>query len=350
MKVLGDQLDSLVAIDFFCSAGGVSYGFKKSGIDILGGIDFNISCKQTYEYNIGAPFLNADIRKLSCDDLRKKFRIYRRQKNLIFIGCSPCQYYSNIKTSKGRSENGRNLLEDFQKFVDCFLPKFVVLENVPGFNKNKSSPINKFKDFLDKNEYIYADDVLNAKDYGVPQNRRRYILIAMRKGKSISLPPPTIKNGNYKTVYDAIGKNFPVLHAGSTDSTYKRHTTARLSQLNYSRILATPHNGGSRTSWPEELQLDCYKNHDGHTDVYGRMKWEAPSPTITTRFMSYSNGRYGHPNQNRAISLREGATLQSFPKSFKFFHHSLNEICKMIGNAVPPKMAQSIGKHIFKLK
>lgn len=154
------------------------------------------------------------------------------------------------------------------------------------------------------------------------------------------------------TVRDVIGDpvSFPPIKAGHQDNTPYKHSAAALSKLNLNRIENTKVDGGDRRQWPEKLQLDCYKNHSGHYDVYGRMFWDKPAPTITTRFNSYSNGRYGHPEQNRAISLREGAVLQSFPKDYEFYSNSQATIAKMIGNAVPPELAKRIGLAIINRK
>lgn len=334
----------LQAVDFFCSAGGVSCGFKQAGIEILGGIDIDERCKETYEKNIKSKFLCADVSSLDKKRLTKYFGIRRRQRNLIFVGCSPCQYYSNIKTDKTKSAETRFLLADFQEFVEYYLPGYVFIENVPGLEKKKGSPLKKFKEFLIDNGYYIVDDVLNAKYYGIPQNRRRYVLIASRIRKNIKLPLP--EKTAIKTVKEAIGdyKTFKPLIAGEIDTTDFIHSASALSDLNLERIRNTEKDGGDRRAWKNDsgLQLKCYNGHEGHTDVYGRMHWNKPSPAITTRFDSLSNGRYGHPEQDRAISLREGATLQSFPLDYKFFSSSKNSIAKMIGNAVPPELAKRI--------
>ena len=340
------RVKKLQVVDFFSSIGGVSLGFKQAGIEVLGGIDIDPSCKETYEKNIKAKFLTADVSNLDKKEVGKTFGIHRRQRNLVFVGCSPCQYYSNIKTDKTKSCSTRLLLEDFQEFVDYYRPGYVFIENVPGLDKNPNSPLGRFKLFLKNSGYIWDEGILNAKYYGVPQNRRRYILIATRIKKSIKLPMPDKKN--IKTVRDAIGDTniFKPIKAGYIDETPFRHSAAALKKINLKRIKSTPIDGGDRRSWKDnnELQLNCYNNHNGHYDVYGRMFWDKPSPTITTRFVSLSNGRYGHPEQDRAISLREGATLQSFPLYFVFHSKNQGEIAKMIGNAVPPKLAKAIAK------
>lgn len=332
------------AIDFFCSAGGVTCGFRQAGIEVLGGIDIDPACKETYEQNNNAKYLCEDVSNLNVESLITEFDIHQNDDELIFVGCSPCQYYSNIKTIKIKSENTRLLLEDFQKFVDYYRPGFVYVENVPGLDKKPESPLGKFKKFLTDNGYVFDDGVVNAKYYGVPQNRRRYMLVATRVAQHITLPQGN--RNDIVTVRQAIGDKaiFKPIEQGHIDSSSFIHSSARLSEINLLRMKSTNHNGGDRKSWPKSLWPECYAEHDGHTDVYGRMHWDKPSPTITTRFVSYSNGRYGHPEQDRAISLREGATLQSFPEDYIFHSKSQGIIAKMIGNAVPPQLARAVGE------
>ncbi len=337
-------MKKLKAVDFFCSIGGVSQGFREAGIDVLGGIDIDAACKETYEKNNDAKFLHADVSSLKKEKIATFFNIQKNQDDLIFVGCSPCQYYSNIKTDKTKSCQTRLLLSDFQEFVDFYRPGYVFIENVPGLDRGYDSPLSKFKKFLLQEGYVFDDGILNAKYYGVPQNRRRYVLLATRLKKEIKLPTPDKKN--IITVHDAIGnkKIYPRIEAGHIDNTEYLHSSAKLSDLNLERIANTEHNGGDRRTWPEYLKSESFKKSNGHYDVYGRMFWDKPSPTITTRFNSYSNGRYGHPEQNRAISLREGATLQSFSTTYKFYSKNQSTIAKMIGNAVPPKMAKKIAE------
>lgn len=338
----------LQAVDFFCSAGGVTCGFKQAGINVLGGIDIDPVCELTYKNNNHATYLCEDVSLLDKKMLAETFKIKKNQDNLIFVGCSPCQYYSKIKTDKTNSQKTRLLLEDFQEFTDYYRPGYVFVENVPGLSTHPDSPLGRFKSFLTENKYVFDEAVLNAKFFGVPQNRRRYVLIATRIKSEIHLPKEDKEA--IKTVRQAIGDitKYRPIEAGYKDNSDFIHSTAKLSEMNKTRLSQVPKNGGSRIAWTSEMQLKCYKNHEGHTDVYGRMYWEKPSPTITTRFCSLSNGRYGHPEQLRAISLREGATLQSFPENYIFCSASQGTIAKMIGNAVPPLMAKVIGDAINK--
>ncbi|CAK8723829.1 hypothetical protein KKHLCK_13310 [Candidatus Electrothrix laxa] len=251
----------LEAIDFFCGAGGVTCGFKQAGIDVLGGIDIDKTCRETYEKNNGSKFLCVDISKFNVKILSKYFNIKIQQDNLIFVGCSPCQYFSNIKTDKQKASKGRLLLADFQKFIEYYRPGYVFIENVPGFEKKKGSPLGKFKTFLLKRGYRCDDASLNAKHFGVPQNRRRYILLASRiKTGDFSLPDPDKKY--IRTVRDAIGDYsvFNPLKAGESDKTDFIHSAACLSALNITRIRHTPKDGGDRRSWRDNNKLQL-KSH-----------------------------------------------------------------------------------------
>lgn len=339
----------LKAIDFFCGAGGMTNGFKKAGIDVIAGIDFDEDCKETYEYNNkGVKFILADIKKLSFSIFEKETKVRKNDDNLIFIGCSPCQYWTKIKTNKTKSEESKNLLIDFQKFVNYYNPGYVVIENVPGiYTKKSESPLNDFLKFLKKKGYYYENSygIINASHYGVPQTRRRFLLIASRVNKNISMPIPYTKE-NPPTVKRFIGDKsvFPPIEHGHKDSTDFIHTVSDLSINNQKRLKVTPHNGGSRLSWKDsDLQIPAYKNKDkSFQDIYGRMRWDKPAPTITTKFYSISNGRFAHPEQNRAISLREGATIQTFDSTYLFFTNSIAKTAKLIGNAVPPNLSYLI--------
>jgi len=346
MVSIKPEQNNLIAIDFFCGAGGVTYGFNRAGIKVLAGVDVDESVGKTYSENNGTDFINADITNLPFEYFTEKYGIGKKSDNLIFAGCSPCQYFSKVNTDKAKSIATKYLLDDFLEFIIHYEPRFVFMENVPGFDTNNDSPINRFRNALGQHSYVFSEGNINASRYGVAQNRLRYVLIADRLGDNIHLPRPTV--GKPKTVGEEIGdrSKYPSIQAGTRDSSYRMHTASSLSNLNLQRICATPKNGGNRRAWEHDpdLQLNCYKSHEGHYDVYGRMSWDKPAPTITTRFNSYSNGRYGHPEDNRAISLREGASLQSFPVEYKFFVNSVAEATRMIGNAVPPLVSYAIGK------
>jgi len=343
----------LKAIDFFCSGGGMSFGLQQAGIDVVAGIDFDPDCKKTYETNIrGAKYILTDIKKLKEKDLSKEVDIKKDDDNFIMVGCSPCQYWTIIRTNKDKSQKSKNLLHEFHRFVKYYNPGYVVVENVPGIlNKHKESGLDKFVKKLERQGYLVHFEVVNLNNYGVPETRRRFSLIANRINNQKIFPVP---DNSCPTVADFIGatNGFYNIPAGHKDTTDLMHTTAKLSKKNIERLKLTPKNGGTRQAWADtDLQINAYKKKNANIsfrDTYGRMSWDKPAPTITTKFFSISNGRFAHPDENRAISIREGATLQTFPKTYKFIGGSVATIARMIGNAVPPLYAKQIGKIIIK--
>jgi DNA (cytosine-5)-methyltransferase 1 len=342
------------AIDFFCGAGGMTHGLARAGVHVVVGIDNDSSCKETYELNNEpARFLEHDITQLKAEALAEEIGVGQNNDDLILVGCSPCQYWSKINTDRTKSATSAFLLREFQRFVEWFNPGFVVVENVPGLlTKRAQSILPMFLDFLDTHEYIYDQKVINAHDFGVPQNRKRYLLIATRVLSGISLPKG--RKNKHLVVKNFLGvqNGFPSISAGHQDFTRRRHTAAKLSDQNLQRMLLTRADGGTRTEWRNnpDLQIEAYDGkHEIFRDVYARMFWDKPDPTITTRFNSFSNGRFGHPKEDRAISLREGATLQTFPKSYVFKGKNQAGIARHIGNAVPPALAERIGRHLLKL-
>ena len=354
---------NLKAVDFFCGAGGITCGLQQAGIKVLAGIDIDKTYKDTYEKNniyknyellineegIGPIYINENINKFSNDKLIEITEIEINDDNLIFVGCSPCQFWTQLHTTKTKSKHTKNLLSQFQEFVKHFKPGYVIIENVPGLEKRKKeSKLDIFLNLLDKLQYNYDHGVLNVSNYGVPQSRKRYILIASRVGE-ISLPE---SDSNLAIVRKYIGdkQKFPKLGAGYSDKTKSQNSTARLSNLNIRRLKKTPANGGDRLSWADEdeLQIPAYnKRPNIFRNVYGRIFWDKPGPTITTKFLHISNGRFAHPEENRGLSIREGATLQTFPKWYYFYSGTMTSIAKEIGNAVPPELARRIGESII---
>jgi len=333
----------MVAIDFFCGAGGLTRGLMNSGIHVIAGIDVDASCKQTYEANNSpAVFIAADLTRLRPNDIQPFLRNVPRD-DLVFAGCAPCQPFS--KQRRTVSRRGSNLLGHFGRLVQHFLPAYVVIENVPGIAQVPgNSTYRRFLRTLVTAGYDYADGCLNAKWFGVPQTRSRMVVIAARKGKA-KLPERTHGAGlqGYLSVRQAI-ERFPALAAGEESATVSNHRAAMLTPANLERLRHTPHDGGVRADWPDRLVLKCHRgDYKGHSDVYGRMRWDDPAPALTCRCFSISNGRYGHPEQDRAISLREAASLQSFPDDYVFHGSSQANIGAQIGNAVPVKMAEALG-------
>ncbi len=263
------------------------------------------------------------------------------------VGCTPCQPFSRHQKDKKNRNKHKDwkLLYQFGRLVQEVQPHIVSMENVPEL-KNEQV----FKDFiqlLNELKYNVTYKVVNASDYGVPQRRRRLLLLASKVKKIIFVTPENNKN---KTVKDVIG-NLPPVDAGVENGMDNLHITANLSEKNIQRIKHSVQ-GGTWKDWTEELILECHKKSSGksYSSVYGRMKWDDVSPTITTQFIYYGTGRFGHPEQNRALTLREGAMLQTFPKEYSFVPPGegvvLKKIARHIGNAVPPRLGEVIGLSI----
>lgn len=340
--------NNIKAIDFFCGCGGTSMGLKKSGIEVLRGIDFDQSCAQVYNSNIGKnKFLHSDINLLPPKDLLKDLKINKTDK-LLFSACAPCQPFSkHVKDSSG--DRRKSLLLRFFVFIKELKPDYIFIENVPGLqNVNKGDVFKKFISKIKSEGYNFKYEIVNFADYGIPQNRQRLILIATKKGE---VDFPQVTHGNkpklkpYKTVREAIA-NLPPLKAGMK-SDLNAHFARLITDKNMIRVKSTPKNGGDRSSWPKHLVLDCHKKSNGHKDVYGRMFWDKPSPALTCKCTSISNGRYGHPDQDRAITPREAACIQTFPRSFKFYG-GMDMMSRHIGNAVPVQLAKVFGKQFIK--
>lgn len=337
------------AVDFFCGAGGLSRGLLNSGIEVILGIDSDESCRKTYETNNPpARFKRCDIRKLSVAVLEREIAHIPKE-SLMFVACAPCQPFSKQRTVV-KDRRQRTLLGCFSRFVEVFEPEYIFVENVPGIAKIPgNSTYRRFIATLDRCGYFYDASDVDAKNYGVPQTRRRHILLA-RKSSPLRIPEPTHGLGRtpYETVRNAIS-HFPPINAGETHCSVPNHRASVLSELNLRRIQATSAEGGDRRNWPAKLTLDCHKgDYQGHTDVYGRMWWDRPAPALTCKCHSLSNGRYGHPEQDRAISIREAAALQTFPDHYVFYGNSKAKLGNQIGNAVPVKLAESIGREILK--
>lgn len=334
--------------DFFSGCGGSSAGFRQAGMNILMGLDCDADAEISFKANHpGSEFIRSDISLVSPTNIEDI--VTKHDGPLLFCGCAPCQPFTKQKTSKKNADPRRNLLIEFGRFVEHFRPEYIFVENVPGLQKltTEDSPLESFIALLEKIGYNYRYEIVPAWNYGVPQRRKRLVLLASRNGE-IDFPKPThgpkTANPKYSTVKEWIA-GLPTLKAGETDASDPVHRAANLSELNLERIKRTPPEG-SRSDWPKTLDLDCHSHgYIGHTDVYGRMKWESPASGLTTRCISLSNGRFGHPEQNRAISVREAACIQTFPRNFRLYG-SLNSMARQVGNAVPVLLAKKFGEHI----
>ena len=337
-------------VDLFCGIGGLSYGLKSQGLKIKAGYDLDYTCRFAYHHNNDAEFRYEDIRKVTAEEINNT---YSKGAIRVLAGCAPCQPFSSYAfKNKKKDPNKYSLLDEFGRLVEEVQPDIVTMENVPQILKFKLEHVfQRFVDTLERNNYNVSYKVVFCPDYGIPQTRKRLVLLASKKGK-IELIPPTHSPENYVSVKDAIG-GLPAIKAGERDPKDALHKARALTPKNLQRIQATPING-SWKDWPKELQLKCHKKDSGKTfgSVYGRMDWNKPAPTMTTQCTGLGNGRFGHPEQDRAISLREAALIQTFPKNYQFFMDeksvSTTLASRYIGNAVPPKLGEIIGMSIKK--
>lgn len=338
----------IVAVDIFCGVGGLTYGLRKSGIKVAAGVDVDERCKFAFEENNDATFIHKSVQEITPAEI---LRLYPSESLKVLVGCAPCQPFSK-HTQKEKDRQRKEdwgLLYHFFSLIEGTKPIVVSMENVPEITKHKV-----FTDFvvgLKLLGYSVGWQYVYCPDYGIPQNRRRLVLLASQLGK-IELIPLTCEPGNYRTARMTIADLEPI-KAGESSKNDRLHRSAALSDTNLSRIRKSIP-GGSWRDWDESLRANCHRKDSGKTysSVYSRMEWDKPSPTITTQFYNFGTGRFGHPEQDRAISIREGAILQTFPKNYKFIPPDSAVVFKKlgayIGNAVPVRLGEIIGKSIIK--
>ena len=332
-------------VDLFCGVGALSHGLKRAGFKIVAGYDVDSDCKYAFEKNNDASFFARDVAKLTPREVRSHFS---GNAPSVLAGCAPCQPFSTYK--QRYDEDPRwDLVESFAALAVKVQPDFVTMENVPALTKYKGGAVFKsFCDVLKKGGYEVEWTIAKCEEFGVPQRRRRLVLIAAKDG---IIPAPLRPNpGPAITVREAI-EHFQGIAAGESSADDPLHAASGLSDINLKRIrVSTP--GGTWRDWPKSLRADCHKRPTGKTypGVYARMSWDEPAPTMTTQCYGFGNGRFGHPEQDRAISLREAAVLQSFPDDYQFLppHAKVSfvQVGRWIGNAVPVKLAESIGEAI----
>jgi DNA (cytosine-5)-methyltransferase 1 len=337
--------------DFYSGCGGTSAGLQAAGMEIVFGLDIDPDAGTTFRWNFPrAHFLQKDLTRLRANQLQALVSEHRSSP-ILFCGCVPCQPFSKQSPRRKKVEDDRiPLLSHFGRFIRYFLPDFVLVENVPGLQaiSREPGPLPAFVRLLHNLDYQLAMGTIDCRDYGVPQKRRRFVLLASKIG-CIELPPKTHGSGSGRKRFSTVGEwisDLPPIEAGEECASVLNHRAANLSPLNLRRIKATPP-GGSRLDWPHDLALACHAGHSGHTDVYGRLRTDQPASALTTRCISLSNGRFGHPMQNRALSVREAASLQTFDRDFRFFG-SLNSMARQIGNAVPTLLARRLGERFVR--
>lgn len=334
------------AVDLFCGVGGLTYGLSQARIDVRLGVDIDPASRHPFEKNNQAAFLQADVSTLDAAMIAKSF--VPGSKTLM-AGCAPCQPFSTYsqkakRNGTSRLDRGRlddwKLVKRFGELIEAVQPDLVTMENVPPLLR---APV--YEHLLKSLEGYWVDArVIDCQSIGLPQTRKRLVLVASRLGP-IQLPE---FEREAKSVRSVIGR-LPPLQAGKAHSSDRIHRASALSQINSKRIRASVP-GGTWRDWPEELRAACHIRETGATypSVYGRMEWDAPSPTITTQCFGYGNGRFGHPDQDRAISLREAAMLQGFPQNYSFLPDdervSFATLGRLIGNAVPVDLGKAIGE------
>ncbi len=333
-------------VDLFCGVGGLTHGLINSGLNVTDGYDIDNTCHYAYEYNNNSHFHNENIRDMNGTEINE---CYDDNVVKILVGCAPCQPFSQMRFKMGnnnQSDEKYNLLTEFGRMIEEVQPTIVSMENVPQIKG--TNVYSEFYTLLTRLGYSVSAQVVFCPDYGISQTRRRFVLLASQLG-DITLIPPT-HDRNRVTIEQVI-RGLPELAAGEIDGNDELHRSARLSDKNLERIRAS-RPGGTWLDWPENLRCECHKKASGKTysSVYGRLSWDQIGPTITTQFYAYGTGRHGHPEQDRGLSLREGALLQTFPVDYDFIDPDVpfcfRDVARHIGNAVPVRLGEVIGESI----
>lgn len=335
-------------IDLFCGAGGLTFGLQKAGISIAAGIDFDPMCEFPFSSNNRTRFIKADMRDISAGDLSA---FYPTGAIRLLAGCAPCRPFSPFRRGTDNSSDEEwGLLGEFSRLTEELKPELVTMENVPGL---ASKPIfSKFVCKLRQLGYSVDSKSVYCPRFGVPQGRRRLVLLASMIGP-IAVPKGHLPPEKYRTVRDTI-ESLPRLAAGETDAKDPLHRARSVNQTNLLRLRSSQP-GGTWEDWPEDLRAKCHRKKTGlsYQSVYARMVWDEPAPTITTQAYNFGTGRFGHPEQDRSITPREAALLQTFPRRFRFVKAGqkvfMAHVGRLIGNAVPPRLAFFIGKEIMRV-
>ncbi|WP_171294355.1 DNA cytosine methyltransferase [Acinetobacter sp. MB5] len=334
------------AVDLFCGVGGLTAGLIKSGIQVKAGYDIELACSYAYEFNNKAKFIHKDVAEVTGSEISQWYSdgVIR-----LLAGCAPCQPFSTYNQGKDTSTDKKwPLLYHFSRLIKEVQPELVTMENVPDVIKHKV-----YHDFIQELEglgYKISAQEVACVNYGIPQTRRRHVVLASKIGnvhliKQTHQTPITVKE---------VIMGLTPLKAGQRSDIDALHAAAKLSELNFKRIKASVA-GGTWRDWPEELRADCHKKESGRSypSVYGRMEWDKPAPTMTTLCYGFGNGRFGHPEQDRAISLREAALFQTFPQDYQFAPQGhpiiFKTIGRMIGNAVPVRLGEVVGLSFQKI-
>ncbi len=343
------MVSSYQVVDLFCGAGGLAHGLMLEGFQIRAGYDIDPYCQYPFQKNNpGAVFVSQRVEELSPCEIASW---YSGDAVSVLAGCAPCQPFSRYAQGRTDKEQRWRLVKRFADLVSAVLPDVVTMENVPDLVRFRQGLV--FRGFVSQLEsagyHVYYAPCVFCPDYGIPQTRSRLVLIASRLAP-VTLIEPTHNPEQYLDVHSAIG-DLESLQAGEASETDRLHRAAKLSRRNLARIRASKP-GGSWNDWPPELVAGCHRRSSGVTyqSVYGRMRWDEPSPTITTQAYAYGSGRFGHPEQDRALTLREAALLQTFPPDYEFVPPDepvyFRRVGALIGNAVPVALGRAIAKSI----
>lgn len=338
-------------LDFFSGCGGMSLGFaaispKTNMFNIIGGIDLSEFALKSFEKNYKTKTLRKDIREIYENEEQQEIKNYfgikeKRKKPLVIIGCAPCQGFSAHQKRYGQKHDERNtLIGAFAEIVVSLNPDYIVMENVPEILGEKySQHYQEAKEIFENKGYKISQAIFNSAGFGVPQARYRAVIVASKN--NFSLPLELLSPHEYATVKDAIG-DLPKVNAGEIFKGDSYHRSAAHKKSTIETISKVPKNGGSR---PNGVGPKCLDKVTGFYDVYGRLSWEKPSITITQYSRNPASGRFTHPVQNRGLTIREAARIQSFPDGFEFVGN-LDECFKQIGEAVPPLLSLAIATQI----
>ena len=323
-------------VDLFCGSGGLTCGLRQSGVKVIAGVDFEKECQYPYEKNNSAKFPNWDIAKTEAADVAALYSISSIR---VLVGCAHCQPFSKYNNGVDTSLSEKWwLLYSFQWIIEGVMPEIIVMENVTDVVRHKV--YHEFVSHLKNLGYHVSENNVLCVDYGIPQKRKRQIVLLPKTHET------------HLTVRKAIG-HLPHIESGEVDPLDPLHRAAKLSDVNLKRIKASVA-GGTWRDWPEELRIGAHKKASGATNasVYGRMEWDKPAPTMTTQCYGFGNGRFGHPEQDRVISLREAAIFQTYPEDYVFFDEnnplSFASVGRMIWNSVPVRLGEVIGESIQK--
>lgn len=345
----------LRAIDVFSGGGGLTVGLKRAGFKVVGAIEIESHASATYRANHReVPIFEQDVTSVSGTDLFERSGCEQID---LLAGCPPCQGFTSLTHKSARNDSRNKLVYEIARLAKETKARAIMMENVPGLMRRGAAIYRRLKEELSEMGYVLTEDVLNVADYGVPQFRRRLVLLGGLRFK-IELPARTHSGDGrtglspWKTVKESIGHMDPPLvfrEAKKQDALQRSnwHVVRSLSESNRKRI-ARAIAGKSRTDLPDELRPLCHQGeYGGFTNVYGRMVWDQPSPTITGGCTTLSKGRFGHPTQNRTISVREAALLQTFPVDYKFDTSYMEYVCNIVGNALPCEFATVVSRACY---